>query len=127
MIIRCLGCKRTLNNPNWNPKDICSFCKSNFVPIQQSRQGNLGTQFEEIGNTFSGINIPHIIIGNEGITTNKQIPRKNYQNNQMNYQNNQNQNYQETWVDKYADKIKQWALYVCISLVVGYAVWRIFF
>lgn len=89
---------------------------------------NINDQFKSIGNDFRS-NIPHIMIGKQGISTQN---NSNLQQNQpkplpqqimytRTYQNAKKPYSEEDIVEK----IRKWALIITICIVVGYAGWRI--
>ena len=145
MKIQCPSCKKILENPNWNPKDTCINCKCYFIPLQTQPiqpQSGLGQQFEQIGQSFQQMsNVPHIMIGKQGISTNQNQPIQQtqpiYQNNQniqpqypQTPQNNQFQhnpylNPDLTRKEDTFDKIRKWGFIFIIAVVVCYAGFRI--
>lgn len=89
---------------------------------------NLNEQFKNIGNDIRD-NIPHITIGKQGISTQKNtnIPKKKYkplpkQENVHINDKNTKKPYSE---DDIIEKIRKWALIIIICVVVGYAVLKI--
>ncbi len=130
MQIRCIKCGRIVNVPdNWNRQFTCNTCGGYFQEINQNYQ-RPGLNLDGIGQEFSKLgDFPHIMVG-KGIYSQK--PNYPYPTNNLPNLNAQNQNLAYpsqpmTFVDKYADTIKKWALWICVSLIIGYAVWRIFF
>jgi len=126
MKIRCTGCNRILENPNWNPQDTCKICGSNFIPntpqfpVQNPNYHNpLPQSFPEI---------PHVYLGKNGFSTNPIQNNPQPQNNPMYPPQNVNspvkKDKEVRTYDLY-EKIRLYGFYICISLVIGYAVWRI--
>jgi len=122
--IRCQKCGRVLQAPpNWERRATCNNCGGYFQELNSSY--NLSNQFQQIGNQFQS-NIPSIMIGKEGIYTQKQgYPNPNPPSQQnMPYNPPQNVNFPHPEDDLY-EKIRKYALWIVVSVVIGYAVWRI--
>ena len=93
----------------------------------------LGKQFDEIGKSFQGINnIPHLVIGKDKTDKpmKKTYIRCPYCNNtiQLTVPNPIYEAKQE--INKLDREIKninivQWGIYICLAVVVGYAVYRL--
>jgi len=105
--IKCNKCGKIVEAPiNWNRNTICNTCGGYFNEIQQ---------FQEISKDFQGI-VPHILIGEKGLTTNKQY-NKNINQGKDNLFNEKE--------DKIIKNIKKWALIIAVLAVAGYAVYRV--
>ena len=85
--------------------------------------GELGNQFEEIGKTFQ--NIPHLVIGKENKKSS--LIRCPYCNNLIKIEVPEQKKQIDEFVNYHRKKFNtvQWFLYICISLIVGYAVYRL--
>lgn len=123
--IKCLRCNRTVNvQENWDRNATCSQCGGYFQEIsQQSQNYSVSGQFQQLGQKIQGV--PHIILDNKRIYTQKSQPLiQNYpqpQNIPYNVPQNANLPYTK---NKY-DKIKEIGLWVMVTLVVSYAAYRI--
>ena len=92
-----------------------------YLNQNKNRRTDIGSSLNEIGNTFSQIrsNMPRIIIGNQGISTNTQ----KVQNNQPISPRIAPLNDKKTGFDP--SKIFNYAFWVMIGLVFGYAAYRL--
>ncbi len=122
MKLICTKCNRIVEISNWDSRATCKNCGGYFQPLNSSY--NLTNQFQQIGQDFS--NIPHVTIGKEGFRVNKtnQPIQNPYNPQNMPYNQPQNRNlpYPE---DNLYEKIRKYAFWIMISLVSGYAIWRI--
>lgn len=143
MLIQCNKCGRRLNNPNWINGDTCK-CGGYWIPINQNQMGNLGNQFEQIGNTFQDIrsNIPHLYISKQGISTDQaqnpypnqnmspqplKMPQNTHYNPNLPQPIQQNQPYFNPNLepDDFYTKLRKWGIWFLVSVVICYAGYRI--
>lgn len=114
--LKCNNCGKEINNvPNmWDRNEKCINCNGYFSEIQQQGYSSISNQLNQIGQDIGNNigSIPHIIIGKE---------RKN----PMNIKNPK-LSIEDKGYEQY-EKIRKWGLWIIISLVVGYAVYRIMF
>ena len=124
-MIQCTKCGRRLNNPNWNKKDTCKVCGGYFQQITpQFPMQNTGYP-NPLPNTNELPEIPHIYLGKGGFST-KPIQTPNQpQNNRPMRPQNANSKVKEERIYNLYEKIRIYGFYVLLSLVIGYAVYRI--
>ena len=98
--------------------------KQQSQPVQNKPRNDIGSSLNEIGNTFGDIrqNMPHIVIGGNKIGTDKpnrnQVPEiKPYSPNPYAH----NSGLQAPYDNKYVN----YAFYIVIALVIGYAAYRL--
>jgi len=120
MKIRCTGCSRTLENPNWNPQDTCKNCGRHFISINTPQFPMQNPN--PLPNLQSFPEIPHVYLGKSGFSTNKPTPNQN--NAVYPPQNTYSPVKEERTYDLY-EKIRLYGFYVCVALIIGYAAWRI--
>lgn len=132
MIIECQKCHRRVNiQGNWDRQATCSVCKGYFQEVgfnQRQANFNLSNQFNQIANSIP--NIPHIVIGKQGVSTNKpNYPNQNQNNPNLNTQNVNlpyyNQHMQQINRENKFKKIKDYAMYFLIAVVVIFASYSI--
>ena len=131
MKIQCSKCRRILENPNWNPKDTCKFDGGFFQPINYNPNT---PQFpmnypSPLPNVNELPEIPHIYLGKGGFST-KQVQNPIQPQNNKSYLNrNVNSpvqiNPKEERIYNLYEKIRIYGFYVLLSLVIGYAGYRI--
>ena len=124
----CNKCKRIVDIPlsNYRNDATCSVCQGYFTELNNPRNFNLSNQFNQMSNLIP--NIPHIVIGKQGINTNRQNmpirqnnPNLNTQNVNLPYSNQQIEINRE---NKFK-KIKDYAMYFLIAIVVSFAGYNI--
>jgi hypothetical protein len=125
----CNKCKRIVDIPlnKYRNDATCSVCQGYFQELNQNQRQpqnfNLSNQFNQIANSIP--NIPHIVIGKQGVSTNKPNypnqtqynPNLNTQNINLPYSNRQMPNYETIRENKYK-KIKDYAMYFLVGIVI---------
>jgi hypothetical protein len=96
---------------NYPTNAACSVCKGNFTELNSSNPYNISSQINQMGNTFKNMrnNIPHIKIGKDS-TGNKGVS-----------------DFFTPQQEEILNKIKSYGIILIIAIVVGYAIFRIFF
>lgn len=129
--IKCNGCGRILNvMPNWDRQGTCQNCGNYFSDLNQRNfqpnRNSLNNTFNQLGNQINS-NVPHLYIGSNGISTKQQAPYPN-QKVKPNYppKTYQYPNF-KTKEQIIFEKVRWWGLAIAVSLVIGYAVYRILF
>ena len=124
--VQCNNCKKQVNAPeNWNRNEKCTTCDSYFSEINNQLQvPSISSQLNEIGRDMGNniSSIPHIIIGKDRNTQQKQNnPNLNTQNANLGYPAPQlDKDYNKF------EKIRMYGMWGIILLVIGYAGFRIF-
>ena len=137
--IQCQNCKKIVRvQDNWPREAICNTCGGSFVEVGKSNQQNMkryniSNQFQGIGNQLQS-SIPHISIGTGGFSTKRaqNTPNMPLQTPQSPISQTPSQGITDSDFftpkqEKMLKKVKNWGMILIISLVIGYAAWRIFF
>ncbi len=125
MRIQCLGCGRIIENPNWNQKDNCKVCGYLFRPLPQfPMQNNNNQNYNPLPNIQDLPQMPHVYLSKNGFSMNKPIPQPNNRPRMPQNVNPPVKNNEERLYSLY-EKIRIYGFYVLLSLVIGYAAYRI--
>ena len=122
-MIQCTKCGRILENPNWNPKDNCKVCGGYFTWID-TPQFPMQNYPNPLPNTNDLPEIPHIYLGKNGFSTKPMNNPIQPSNNRPRVPQNVDSKVEERGYNR-NEKIRIYGFYVLLSLVIGYAVYRI--
>jgi len=125
MRIQCTKCGRILDNPNWNPKDTCKYDNGYFRPVNNP---TFPVQnYNPLPNPQELPEIPHFYISKSGFSTNpntiNQPPRNNPP--RMPQTKKPQAIDKEERIYNLYEKIRIYGFYVLLSLVIGYALYRV--
>ena len=87
---------------------------------------SLGSQFEEMGKTFQGINsLPHLVIGKDK-PIKKSYIKCPYCNNTLELlRNEQNKPLNDKAMKLFDYEIVQWLIYIGVGLLLGFMIYRL--